>query len=313
MESIDTLCDLFGKSRQGYYQQIKYKYKERLKAEILLQLVEKERKIMPRIGGRKLYELIRPRLSEELYLGRDLFFDFLREKGFLIRKRRTRVKTTYSNHWLHKYPNLIKDFHPEQSHQLWVSDITYIETKEGFGYLSLVTDAYSRKIIGWHLGSTLEAKHTVTALQMAVKQLPKSIVNVIHHSDRGIQYCCSDYIKILSKHDFQISMTEHGDPRENAIAERVNGILKDEWLNRITIRTLAEATEELEHIIGIYNENRPHSSLDMNTPSYAHTQSVKFKKRWKYYYKNNNNIEQKINSFIDTGTLQVQNQLLQKY
>lgn len=265
---------------------------------------------MPRIGGRKLHQLIRPRLPQELYLGRDLFFEFLRDKGLLIRKRRARVRTTYSNHWLHKYPNLIKDFCAEQSHQLWVSDITYIETKEGFGYLSLVTDAYSRKIIGWHLGSTLEAKHTIIALQMAIKQLPKGTVNVIHHSDRGIQYCCSDYIKILSKYHFQISMTENGDPRENAIAERVNGILKDEWLNQITISSMAAALKELKQIIGIYNENRPHSSLDMNTPGYAHTQCVKFNKQWKYYYKNNKKIEQKINSFIDTDTVQVHQQLV---
>lgn len=274
-------------------------YKEEVKAEILLQLVGKERKMMPRIGGRKLLLHIQPHLPAELYLGRDSFFEFLRGQGLLIRKRRYRARTTYSNHWLHKYPNLIREFVPEKAHQLWVSDITYIETKEGFGYLSLITDAYSRKIIGWDLGATLEAKHTVKALQMAINQMPKGIKGVIHHSDRGVQYCCSDYVKVLSKNHFQISMTENSDPRENAIAERVNGILKDEWLNQMKLTSLTHATNQLEQIIRIYNQNRLHSSLDMRTPEYAHNQSGTLKKHWKNYYQNYNiEQEQKINSFI---------------
>ncbi len=302
---MDALCDLFGKSRQAYYQHSKYRYKEEAKAEILLQLVEKERKLMPRIGGRKLLLRVQPHLPAELYLGRDSFFDFLRNQGLLIRKRRYRVRTTYSNHWMHKYPNLIKEFIPEQAHQLWVSDITYIETMEGFAYLNLVTDAYSRKIVGWDIGATLEAKYTVKALQMALKQLPKGTRNIIHHSDRGVQYCCGDYVKILTKNCFQISMTENGDPRENAIAERVNGILKDEWLNQMKLTSLTEAIRQLEQIIRIYNQNRPHSSLDMNTPEYAHNQAIKFKKHWKYYYANNKNNEQKINSFVQPNEAMV--------
>jgi putative transposase len=274
-------------------------YKEEVKAEILLQLVGKERKLMPRIGGRKLLLHIQPHLPAELYLGRDSFFEFLREQGLLIRKRRYRARTTYSNHWLHKYPNLIKEFEPEKAHQLWVSDITYIETKEGFGYLNLITDAYSRKIIGWDLGATLEAKHTVKALQMAINQMPRGIKGIIHHSDRGVQYCCSDYVKVLNKNHFQISMTENSDPRENAIAERVNGILKDEWLNQMKLTSLRHATDQLEQIILIYNQNRLHGSLDMKTPEYAHNQSGKLKKHWKNYYQINNiEQEQKINSFI---------------
>jgi transposase InsO family protein len=296
---MNTLCDLFGKSRQAYYQQTKYNYKEEVKTEILLQLVDKERRLMPRIGGRKLLQCIQRSLPEELYLGRDSFFDFLRENNLLVRKRRYRVRTTYSNHWLRKYPNLIRDFTANRSNQLWVSDITYINTLEGFGYLSLVTDAYSRKIIGWQVGSTLEARHTVKALQMALKQLPKGVNNVCHHSDRGVQYCCDQYVKLLNKNHFQISMTENGDPRENAIAERVNGILKDEWLNQIKFKTISEATSQLEQIIRIYNRNRPHSSLDMRTPEYAHHQSGELKKHWKNYYQNINiEQEQKINSFI---------------
>lgn len=279
------MCDLFGKSRQAYYQRLKYNYKEEVKAEILLQLIAKERKKMPRLGGRKLLVRIQPKLPGELYLGRDSLFDFLREKGLLVRKRRNRTRTTFSSHWLRKYPNIIKDLVPQRAHQLWVSDITYIETKQGFGYLSLITDAYSRKIVGWALGSTLEAKHTISALKMALRQLPKGVRDVIHHSDRGVQYCCEDYVKILKENHFRISMTENGDPLENSIAERVNGILKDEWLNHIKLETLEEAHKELTQIIKTYNGQRPHSSLDMNTPEYAHNQRGKIKRRWKNYYK----------------------------
>lgn len=251
----------------------------------MLQLVEKQRTLMPKLGGRKLLELIQPRLPTELSIGRDSFFDFLRKHGLLVGKRRRRVKTTYSNHWLRKYPNLIKEFVATRANQLWVSDITYVETVIGFVYLNLITDAYSRKIVGWAIGETLEAKYTIEALRMALKQLPKGTEGLIHHSDRGVQYCCGDYVKMLNKNHVQISMTENGDPRENAIAERVNGILKDEWLNQIKLKSLEHAMKELKRIIMIYNSYRPHASLDMKTPECAHKQSGVFKKHWKTYYK----------------------------
>lgn len=257
----------------------------------MLQLVHKERKLMPRIGGRKLLHKIQEVLTGELYLGRDSFFDFLRAHGLLIKKRRYRVKTTNSNHWLRKYPNLIRDFIPTGSHQLWVSDITYIVTKDGFVYLSLITDAYSRKIIGWALGETLEAKHSVVALKMALKQLPKQERNIYHHSDRGAQYCCEEYVRILEKNDFQISMTENGDPLENAIAERVNGILKDEWLNLIKFKTIQEVEIELKKIIEIYNAQRPHCSIDMLTPEQAHDKEGTIKRTWKNYYKSKKEVD----------------------
>ncbi len=262
-----------------------YNYKEVVKSEILLQLVGQERKLMPRIGGRKLLYKIQDRLPQELLLGRDLFFDFLRESGLLVRKKRYRARTTFSNHWLRKYPNLIKDFIPDAPHQLWVSDITYVETDEGFVYLFLITDAYSRKIIGWSISDTLEATNAVTALYMALSQLPAGVKNVYHHSDRGVQYCCDKYVKLLQKNHFQISMTENGDPRENAIAERVNGILKTEWIYDLKIKTKEKAKEEVFRIISIYNNNRPHCSVDMLTPDQAHYQSGSLKKHWKNYWK----------------------------
>ncbi len=282
---MDTLCGLFGKSRQAYYQRSSYNYKEEIKEEILLQLIEQERKLMPRLGGRKLLVLLNPRLPPELKLGRDKFFDFLRKHNLLAGKKRKRVRTTYSNHWLHKYPNLIKEFTPDGANQLWVSDITYVETSQGFIYLSLITDGYSRKIIGWSVGTTLEAIYTLGALNMALKQLPKQTSGLIHHSDRGVQYCCGDYVKKLSKSKVAISMTEDGDPRENAIAERVNGILKEEWLNQIKLESAGQVLKEIERIIQIYNCHRPHSSIDMKTPQEAHKQFGRLKRRWKTYYK----------------------------
>jgi putative transposase len=292
------LCELFGRSRQSYYQRSKYNYRQEVKSEILFQFIEKQRKLMPRIGGRKLLRLIEPHLPEELKMGRDSFFDFLRENGLLVRKKRNRVRTTYSNHWMHKYPNLIKGFKPTGPDQLLVGDITYIPTDQGFGYLSLITDAYSRKITGWALGDTLEACHSVSALNMALEQLPRGVKRVYHHSDRGVQYCSNEYVKILKRKKFRISMTESGDPRDNAIAERVNGILKDEWVNQIKFKSIQQASSQLKEIINIYNKKRPHSSLDMITPSDAHKQSGELKRQWKNYYYSKEKDEKKINSFV---------------
>lgn len=289
---MDTLCGLFGKSRQAYYQRNKHVYREAVKEEILLQMVGKQRKQMPRLGGRKLLHVIRPLLVGEISIGRDSFFDFLRKHHLLVGKRRVRIRTTFSNHWLHKYPNLIAGYEPERAHRLWVSDITYIPTEEGFCYLSLITDAWSRKIIGWAIGQSLEAKYSIIALKMALGQLPKEGRDVFHHSDRGVQYCCQEYVKLLKKNHFKISMTENSDPRENAMAERVNGILKDEWLNQMSFKTMEQAESEINKIIKIYNQLRPHSSLDMRTPGFVHANPCEVKRKWKNYYKN-----KEINSF----------------
>jgi putative transposase len=282
---IGTLCGLFGKSRQAYYQQAKYNYKEAVKAEIILRFVHEQRKLMPRLGSRKLHHILMSQLPEDFHLGRDAFFDLLRDNKLLIRRRRYRVKTTFSNHWLNKYPNLIKDFSPYKSHQLWVSDITYLELREGFIYLFLITDAYSRKIVGWNLSDTLEAKHAVSALRMALRQLPRYVVDIFHHSDRGIQYCSGEYVKILKKREIKISMTENGDPLENSIAERVNGILKTEWINDLRLIDKQKSIREINRIINIYNTSRPHGSIDMMTPQNAHEQEGKLKRHWKNYYK----------------------------
>jgi len=284
-QDIDTLCALFGKSRQAYYQRLRYNYKEEVKAEILLQLIVAERKLMPRLGGKKLLYKISPILPEELSIGRDKFFDFLREHNLLVRQKRYRVHTTMSNHWLRKYPNLIKEFVPTAPNQLWVSDITYIRTAEGFVYLFLITDAYSRKIIGWSVSENLEATNAVRALHMAISQLPADTKEVIHHSDRGVQYCSGGYVKILKKNGFRISMTENGNPLDNAIAERINGILKVEWLYEMNFKIKKQVKAQVKKVIEIYNTERPHSSVGMLTPQQAHKQSGELKKHWKNYWK----------------------------
>ena len=178
-------------------------------------------------------------------MGRDAFFNLLRSHGLHVRKRKFRAVTTNSFHWLHKYPNLIKGLSPERPNHLWVSDITYINTDNGFLYLYLVTDAYSRKIIGWHLSDNLGSDNAILALFMAISQLPANCTEIIHHSDRGIQYCSLKYVKILEDHGIKISMTENGDPYENAIAERVNGILKTEWLYDMNLHDYAESKEAM--------------------------------------------------------------------
>lgn len=288
---MSSLCELFGRSRQAYYQRKKYVYKEEVKTEILRQMVLSLRKKMPLLGGNKLLVKLRPELTGELSIGRDAFFSFLRDNQLLIRQRRG-IRTTYSDHWLHKYKNLIKDVVPNKTHQIWVSDITYIRTSEGFGFLSLITDLYSRKIIGWKLGSTLQAKHTLEALEMALAQVPKGVSGIIHHSDRGVQYCCDEYIKRLSANNIQISMTESGDPRENAVAERVNGILKMEWLKQMKLRTIEEAKQELSKIIWTYNNLRPHSSISMKTPEFAHTTNETLSRCWRNYYRHKPTIKE---------------------
>ena len=281
------MCGLFGRSRQAYYQRKRYNYKEVSRLEILRQVVEQERKLMPKLGGRKLLIKVNATLPIDLQIGRDSFFNFLRDNNLLIRRKRYRAVTTNSNHWYRKYSNLIKGFTPGKAHQLWVSDITYVTTEEGFVYLNLITDAYSRKIIGWSVGKTLEAKYTVKALEMALKQLPEGVRNVYHHSDRGVQYCCDEYIKILKKNKFRISMTESGDPRDNAIAERINGILKGEWLDSYNFNSLKEAIKQVKIAINTYNTHRPHLSINMLTPEQAHKHEGELNRLWKNYWNYN--------------------------
>lgn len=215
-------------------------------------------------------------------MGRDEFFELLREHQLLIRRRKSKKpKTTFSSHWFKKYPNLIVDLVIDRPNQVWVSDITYIVAGGGFCYLFLLTDAYSRKIIGYGIEASLAAEGALKALRMALYQKPAT-TQAIHHSDRGIQYCCWEYIHQLTKSTVGISMTQNSDPRENAIAEGVNGILKQELLEKSYV-SIQEAQAHLPKVISVYNVERPHSSLDFMTPSVAHTQTGVLKRRWKSY------------------------------
>lgn len=240
------------------------------------------------MGGRKIYYLIKPDLERlGIKMGRDALFDLMEANKLLITKRKRRHITTNSNHVYKKYPNLIKGIEPTGPHEIWVSDITYIKSGQEFLYLFLVTDAYSKKIVGHKLAKTLDSMHAVNSLQDAIKNNCQSVSGLIHHSDRGIQYCSKEYINVLKSNNIAISMTENGDPLENPVAERVNGILKDEYLNKYQYLTAAE----LKKLIDIYNKTRPHLSCDMLTPELAHQRSGKLKRRWKNYYKKSVNLE----------------------
>ncbi len=282
--NIRTLCSLLGYSRQAFYKFVRHAEKEALQHDLILQEVLRIRKTLKRLGTRKLLFKMGEFMREHhIEIGRDAMFDLLATHKLLIRKRKRRVPvTTFSDHWMRKYPNLIVDFIPTAPNQLWVSDITYITLKDDFAYLSIITDAYSRKIVGFYLSETLSAEGCIKALQMALKNNPQ-LGRLIHHSDRGSQYCCADYVSILDKHFVKISMTQSGDPLENAIAERVNGILKDELLEKIYIN-YQEAKQAIAAAISIYNYQRPHSSIDMLTPIEAHLREGELKRRWKNYY-----------------------------
>lgn len=282
--SIQTLCSLLGYSRQAFYKYVKQSEKEALQHDLILQEVLRIRKTLKRLGTRKLLFKMEGFMREHhIEIGRDAMFDLLATHKLLIRKRKRRVPiTTFSDHWMRKYPNLIVDFIPTAPNQLWVSDITYITLKDDFAFLSLITDAYSRKIVGFYLSETLSADGCIKALQMALKNNPQ-LGRLIHHSDRGSQYCCADYVSILDKRFVKISMTQSGDPLENAIAERVNGILKVELLEKIYIN-YQEAKQAIAAAISIYNYQRPHSSIDMLTPIEAHLREGELKRRWKNYY-----------------------------
>ncbi len=218
--------------------------------------------------------------------GRDAFIELLRKNGLMVRlKRRRRYRTTDSNHHYRKYPNLILEVVPSRPNEVWVSDITYVETLEGVCYLSLITDAYSHKIVGWAVGPTLETLYPLEALRMALSTIDEYTASrLIHHSDRGCQYCSNEYVSELKKHGVSISMTQSGDPLENAIAERANGILKVEWLYKMTLATRDECRSVLMRIIDFYNTQRPHMSIGMQTPEVVHGQTGEQQRRWKNHY-----------------------------
>jgi transposase InsO family protein len=298
--SLVDLCSWFGVTRQAYYQSKLRGLQTATEQEILMLEIQAIRKNHKHLGGRKLFGKLGGFMDgHQIKMGRDAFFDLLRSRGLLVRKRKRHHVTTDSNHWMRKYPNLIRDMEPTAPNQIWVSDITYWKTKGGHYYISFITDAYSRKIVGYQVARTMEAIESIYALKMALKGLGTGVFVLIHHSDRGSQYCSAGYVELLRKNNIQISMTENGDPLENAIAERLNGIIKGEYLFDYQINSLEEAKSVLKSVVGLYNEERPHSSVGNLVPSRVHEGSLdnEVRRLWKNYYKKRELNETEKNEF----------------
>lgn len=287
---LAKLCGWFGITRQAYYQNNWEGISSTLEEELVLQKVKSIRINHRRIGTRKLYEMMQPFFIEHsIKMGRDALFTVLSDNYLLIRKRKRRIKTTNSYHWLRKYPNLIREFVPTAPNQLWVSDITYWKINSGEHlYISFITDVYSHQIVGYHVAETLEAIESIQALQMALSTLKlENQLQLTHHSDRGLQYCSGAYVKLLQDNDIKISMTENGDPLENAVAERVNGIIKDEYLETYEIENLTDAKQLLKAVVDLYNTQRPHMSIGNLRPNDIHYSktTIKTERLWKNYYR----------------------------
>jgi putative transposase len=286
------MCLQFGFTKQAFYKQLKTAQNVSLKNEVVLELVQEKRKIWKRGSGRNLHQSIKKELTEhDIKMGRDKFFDLLRENKLLIKPKRFRTKTTCSFHHFNKFDYLIKDLITKRSNEIWVTDITYLWLKklDKFCYLSMITDLYSRKIVGHCVHEDLSVNGCIDALKMALKQRTNKSENLIHHSDRGVQYCSHAYVKMLQKNNIQISMTQTGDPLENAVAERINKTIKEEFTNdrQINFTNIVEAKTEIKKFIEFYNNKRPHRSIEWMTPTLAHQQQGELKRVWKNYtYKN---------------------------
>jgi putative transposase len=268
--SVSAVCKLVKRSRQSYYKALNSKRKALDQGVVLTELVRPIRHRMPRIGGRKVHYLIRNQLRESrIKIGRDKFFQWLKQNDMLISPKRRYVNTTQSHHRFWVYENLTEGMKPNKPNQLWVSDITYVRTMEGFCYLALITDAFSRRIVGFDVSDSLELEGCLRALKKAL-QTATGFHELIHHSDRGIQYCSHQYTALLKKEGIQVSMAAKGNCYENALAERVNGILKNEFNLDMHFRTKQDAIRITQQSIFIYNEYRPHWSINLQTPNNCH-------------------------------------------
>ena len=266
-------CNLFGVDRQVYYRNIKRKSVKESKAIEVVSMVLDIRKSMPRLGAKKSYHLLKNQLKP-LKIGRDKLFNILRANHLLIQPKRSYHITTNSHHHFRKHKNQVLDLEINRPDQVWVSDITYIGRRENPCYLSIITDAYSKKIMGHYVADNMNTESSALALRMAIKQRKSKEVPLIHHSDRGLQYCAKDYQKILRKNGILASMTQNSDPYENAVAERINGILKQEFMidkHNLKLNTMKSLVKES---IDTYNELRPHYSNYMLTPNQMHLQST---------------------------------------
>lgn len=260
---MSQICRAFGLTRQAFYKAQRVKVQKFLKEDLIVRQTRTIRQQQPRVGGKKVYRML---LQMGIQVGRDCLFRILRDHKMLVKRRKSFTKTTNSYHRFRKHRNLVKNLVVGRPNQVFVSDITYLDTLEGFCYLALVTDLYSRKIVGWNVSKSLSVEGCQRALQMALKEVQPGS-GLIHHSDRGIQYCSPRYTSILERHGVQISMTEENHVYENAVAERVNGILKDEFLLGERLREYESARQLAESSIKTYNNHRLHLSLNYKTPA----------------------------------------------
>jgi transposase InsO family protein len=272
--SLERLCKVYGVTRQAYYQHFKREARAEERAKKVVALVQGKRKKLPRAGGRKVLWLVRPELVAEGYkLGRDRFFNILRGNGLLLERRRKPPRTTYSRHPYAVAPNVLRDTPVTGPGQALVGDITYIRTAKGFSYLFLLTDVYSRLIAGYAVSDSLSHKGALCALSMAAGRLG-SLSNVIHHTDRGAQYCCHEFLAALREHGAIASMTDADHCAQNALAERMNGILKDEFFLDMRFRSLTAVRRAVKEAVELYNSLRPHLSLGMKTPEQVFNQAA---------------------------------------
>lgn len=285
---VTSLCELLGVTTQAYYKHGDTQMRKLAEESFVVEFIKSKRIYDRGIGGGKLWQMYKQTFGPEHAVGYNRFYDIVDKYGLKVRKRRRRARTTNSDHEYPTYPNLVKELIPTRPNQLWVSDITYmviISTEDAedykFCYLSLVTDYYTKEIVGWCVGETLEAKFSIEALNLALGRLDKNkVYDLIHHSDRGVQYASFAYTDILKSNNIKISMTECGDPKDNAVAERVNGIIKNEMLMGMTFHNIDEVKAAVATAVDFYNNERPHMSLDWMTPAQAALCTGELKKKW---------------------------------
>ena len=282
------MCQVFGRSKQAYYKLLHQNANAAVKEDVIVGLIKIKREIWKRGSGRNLHQCLQKEFkTHNIKMGRDKFFDLLRNNHLLIKSKRCRTKTTCSYHHFNRYKNLIESTTPLRSNEIWVSDITYLWLKpqDKFCYLSIITDLYSRKIVGHCVHDSLSVKGCIDALKQAIRNRKDKSEQLIHHSDRGVQYCCHAYVKLLQKQQIRISMTQTGDPLENAVAERIHKTIKEEFTNdrQINFCNIDEAKTEIRKFIEFYNKQRPHRSVQWLTPNDAHQCTGALRRVWKTY------------------------------
>ena len=287
--AVSDLCVLSGVTRQAFYKRDDNLLFRRLAIEqFVVQFVRETREKDPQMGSDNLWRIYQDRFSDEYRVGRDVFRSILHERGLNIRRRQRAPRTTDSRHNLPTYPNLVKNVIPMRPNHIWVSDITYIPIEDPavrlgyrFCFLTLIMDSYSKRIVGWYVAPTLEAAYSIKALKMAIGTLPDDFdATLIHHSDRGCQYASADYIKVLTHSHITPSMTESGNPKDNAMAERINNTIKNELLYGKAFTSLRQVKTAVDQAVLFYNVERPHSSIDWHTPDEAHQMEGEMKRHW---------------------------------